>query len=83
MIHLAFNALNYGIYLILLEVQTKLASVFSMIFPDYGGGEATGQCNQGISIERPWCNMSATADFLPLPLIQDEQVVSYWQKKGT
>ena len=62
MIHLAFNALNYVIYPILLEVQTKIASVFSMIFPDYGGGgEATDQYN-----------MLATADFLPLPLIQDE-----------
>ena len=54
----------------LLEVAEKIASVFSMISPDYagGGGKATGQCN-----------MSAKADFLPLPLIQDEQVVSYWQ----
>ena len=72
MIHFAFNALNYGIYPILLEVQTKIASVFSMISPDYGGKRR--QVSQ--------CNMSAPTDLLPLPLIQDEQVVSYWQKKG-
>ena len=74
MIHFAFNALDYGIFPSFARGCRKNSKCIQHDFPRLcgaGRGKATGQCN-----------MSATADFLPLPLIQDEQVVSYRRKKG-
>ena len=56
----------------LLEVADENSKLIQHDFPRLCGEKATCECN-----------ISATAEVLPLPLIQDEQVASYWRKKGS